>query len=451
MTSPERDEAAPDQAGSVAVAGDPTEAAHAAAEAALTSAPEVMADSLNEYTRIWLRRVRNGESGALPVIIGLIAIGAYFQISQHAFLSAANIANLMGQAGWIIAIAMAQAFVLLLGEIDLSIGFNAAVGATVTFWMLAVKNPFPTWVAILAGLAVCGAIAGIEALIVVWLRIPSFVVTLAGYLGLSGVLLFLFEQTGSVGLGGVISDTGFKSGFINDIVFGNLSPTLGWIGLIVIVLLSTAFLITRDRRRRSHGLVAPPLSVTLLKIGVMAAIGVVLVLVLNVNRSRGALPLQGVPWVVPIVLGLLVITSVLLGRTKFGRYMYAIGGNAEAARRAGVNLSRIRVLAFMCGGVMAGVTGILYASNLGSISTGFEGGEYVLYSVAGAVIGGVSLFGGRGRMLGAVLGGFVVAVIYNGVDLLGLGAAAQYIWTAIVLLAAVTLDAVARRGSATIR
>jgi D-xylose transport system permease protein len=180
MTSPERDEAAPDQAGSVAVAGDPTEAAHVAAEAALTSAPEVMANSLGEYTRIWLRRVRNGESGALPVIIGLIAIGAYFQISQHAFLSAANIANLMGQAGWIIAIAMAQAFVLLLGEIDLSIGFNAAVGATVTFWMLAVKNPFPTWVAILAGLAICGAIAGIEALIVVWLRIPSFVVTLAG-------------------------------------------------------------------------------------------------------------------------------------------------------------------------------------------------------------------------------------------------------------------------------
>ena len=451
MTSSERDEAAPDQAGSVAVAGDPTEAAHAAAQAALTSAPEVLANSLGEYTRIWFRRVRNGESGALPVIIGLIAIGAYFQISQHAFLSAANIANLMGQAGWIIAIAMAQAFVLLLGEIDLSIGFNAAVGATVTFWMLAVKNPFPTWVAILAGLAVCGAIAGIEALIVVWLRIPSFVVTLAGYLGLSGVLLFLFEQTGSVGLGGVISDTGFKSGFINDIVFGNLSPTLGWIALIVIVVLSAAFLITRDRRRRAHGLVAPPLSVTLLKIGVMAAIGVVLVAVLNVNRSRGALPLQGVPWVVPIVLGLLVVTSVLLGRTRFGRYMYAIGGNAEAARRAGVNLSRIRVLAFMCGGVMAGVTGILYASNLGSISTGFEGGEYVLYSVAGAVIGGVSLFGGRGRMLGAVLGGFVVAVIYNGVDLLGLGAAAQYIWTAVVLLAAVTLDAVARRGSTTTR
>jgi D-xylose transport system permease protein len=451
MAGTERVESAEDQAGSVAVAREPDAADAAAADIALTSAPEVLADSLGEYTRIWLRRVRNGESGALPVIIGLIAIGAYFQISQHAFLSAANIANLMSQAGWIITIAMAQVFVLLLGEIDLSVGYNGAVGATITFWMLAVKNPFPVWLAILVGLAVCGVIAAIEGLLIVWLRIPSFVVTLAGLLGLSGVLLYLFEETGSVGLGGVISDTGFKSGFINDLVFGNLSPAVGWIALVVIVVLAAVFMITRDRRRRAHGLVAPPLSVTLLKIAVMAAIGVVLVLVLNVNRSKGVIPLQGVPWVVPIVLGLLAVTSVLLGRTRFGRYMYAIGGNAEAARRAGVNLSRIRVLAFTCTGVMAGVMGILYASNLGSISNGFQGGQYVLYSVAGAVIGGVSLFGGRGRMLGAVLGGFVVAVIYNGVDLLGLGAAAQYIWTAVVLLAAVTLDSLARRGTTTTR
>jgi D-xylose transport system permease protein len=449
MSTPERGEAAKDQPGTVAVAGEPEAAEEASAEIALTSAPELLAQSLGDYTRIWIRRVRSGESGALPVIIGLIAISAYFQVSQHAFLSAANIANLMGQAGWIIAIAMAQAFVLLLGEIDLSVGYNGAVGATITFWMLAVSHPFPTWLAILAGLAVCGAIAGFEGLLVVWLGIPSFVVTLAGYLGLSGVLLWLFDQTGSVGLGGVISDTGFRSGFINDIVFGNLPPAVGWIALAAIVVLSAAFMITRDRRRRANNLVAPPLSVTILKIAVMAGIGVVLVLVLNVNRSSGATPLRGVPWVVPIVLGLLAVTTVLLGRTRFGRYVYAIGGNAEAARRAGVNLGRVRVLAFVCGGVMAGVMGILYASNLGSISTGFEGGQYVLYSVAGAVIGGVSLFGGRGRMLGAVLGGFVVAVIYNGVDLLGLGAAAQYIWTAVVLLAAVTLDALVRRGSAT--
>jgi D-xylose transport system permease protein len=445
MSSPPESDEAKDQPGTVAVAGE-AEAAEApeASDIALIAAPEVLAGSLSEYTRIWLRRVRSGESGALPVIVGLIVIGAYFQIREPAFLSAGNIANLMTQAGFIITFCMAQTFPLLLGEIDLSLGFNAAIGATITLWMVAVTNPFPTWLAILAGIAVCTAIAAIEGLIIVWLRIPSFVVTLAGLLGLNGVLLWLFEQTGGVGLGGVIQD---HNGFINGLVSSNVSPTAGWIILIVAVALAAVFMILRDQRRRRNGLVAPPLSVTLLKLAGAAAVGLALVLVLNHNRSSGVTPLEGVPWVVPIVLVLTVLIGVLLGRTKFGRYMYAVGGNAEAARRAGVNLSRIRVLAFAACGVMAGVTGILYASFLGSISNNIAGGQYVLYSVAGAVIGGVSLFGGRGRITGAVLGGFVVAVIYNGVILLGLGAAGQYIWTAGVLLAAVILDALARRGS----
>jgi D-xylose transport system permease protein len=403
-----------------------------------------MANSLGEYTRIWLRRVRSGESGALPVIIGLVIIGAYFQISEHAFLSAGNIANLMTQAGFLITFCMAQTFPLLLGEIDLSLGFNAGIGGTITLWMVAIAHPFPTWAAIVVGIAVCAAIAAIEGLIIVWLRIPSFVVTLAGLLGLNGVLLWLFNETGSVGLGGVIQN---HNGFINALVSENMSPLVGWIVLIAAVVVTGAYMVVRDRRRRAHNLVAPPLSVTLLKIGVMAAVGLVLVLVLNHNRGVGLTVLSGVPWVVLIVLGLYVALNVLLGRTKFGRYVYAIGGNAEAARRAGINLRRIRVVAFGLCGVMAGVTGILYASFLGSISNDIQGGQYVLYAVAGAVIGGVSLFGGRGRMVGALLGGFVVAVIYNGVELLGLSAAAQYIWTALVLLAAVTLDALARRGS----
>jgi D-xylose transport system permease protein len=428
--------------GSVVVAGG-LQPEEPPAEVAVASAPELLAGSLREYTNVWFRRVRSGESGALPVIIGLIAIVIYFQISQSTFLSAGNIFDLMGQAGWIIALAMAQTFVLLLGEIDLSVGFNAAVGATITFWMLAVAHPFPVWLAIIAGLAVTSAIAAIEGLVIVWLKIPSFVVTLAGYLALSGLLLWLYEETGSVGLGGVISDSGFKSSLVNDIVSGSLSRVASWIVLVVIVALAAVFSIMRDQRRRGHGLVAPPLSVTILKIAVMALIGVVLVFVLNLHGS------SGVPWVVLVVLGLLGIMSVLLSRTKFGRYAYAVGGNAEAARRAGVSLSRIRVTAFALCGFMGGIAGILYASELGSISNNFQGGEYVLYSVAGAVIGGVSLFGGRGKMFGAVLGGFVVAVIYNGVDLLGLGAAGQYIWTAAVLLAAVTLDALARRGSST--
>jgi D-xylose transport system permease protein len=429
--------------GSVAIAGEPADDA-AAASIALTSAPEVLAESLSQYFKIWFRRVRSGESGALPVVIGLIALGAYFQISQSAFLSATNIANLMAQAGWIITIAMAQTFILLLGEIDLSVGFNFAIGGTITIWMVSINHPYPTWIAILAGLVVCAAISTIEGLIIVTLKIPSFVVTLAGLLGLNGVLIWLFEKTGKVGLGGVIQN---HNNFINALTAGNMSPTLGWIVLVAAVVVGGAFMIVRDQRRRSHGLVTPPLGVTLLKIVLMGAVGLVLVLVLNHNRGGLYAVLEGVPWVVPIVLVLLGLSTVLLARTKFGRYIYAIGGNAEAARRAGINLARIRVLAFTLCGLFAGITGILFSSLLGSASNNVQGGQYVLYSVAGAVIGGVSLFGGRGKMLGAVLGGFVVAVIYNGVDLLGLGAAGQYIWTAAVLLAAVTLDAIARRGS----
>jgi D-xylose transport system permease protein len=444
MTSPESGEPAQDEPGSVAVAGDLETTPAEASEIALTSAPEVMAGSLSEYTRIWLRRVRSGESGALPVIIGLIVIGAYFQIREPAFLSAGNIANLMTQAGFLITFCMAQTFPLLLGEIDLSLGFNAGIGGAIALWMVATAHPFPTWAAIVVAIAATTAIAAIEGLIIVWLRIPSFVVTLAGLLGLNGVLLYLFEKTGSVGLGGVIAD---HNGFINGLVSNNVSPTAGWIVLIVAVGLSAVYLIFRDQRRRAHGLSAPPLSVTILKLVFLAAVGLALVLILNHNRSSGVIPLEGVPWVVPIVIALTIVLSVLLNRTKFGRYMYAVGGNAEAARRAGVSLARIRVAAFGMCGLIAGITGILYASFLGSISNNIAGGQYVLYSVAGAVIGGVSLFGGRGRMTGAVLGGFVVAVIYNGVILLGLGAAGQYIWTALVLLAAVTLDALARRGS----
>jgi D-xylose transport system permease protein len=187
--------------------------------------------------------------------------------------------------------------------------------------------------------------------------------------------------------------------------------------------------------------------VTALKVAVMAIAGVVVVLIGNTNRGNGFTVLEGVPWVVLVILVVLIAWSFLLGRTRFGRYVYAIGGNAEAARRAGINLSRIRILAFTLGGLTAGIMGIILTSYLGSISTGVQGGQNVLYAVAAAVIGGTSLFGGRGRMLGAVLGGVIVAVIYNGLGLLGLGASSQNIWTAAVLLAAVAIDTVARRSS----
>ena len=297
----------------------------------------------------------------------------------------------------------------------------------------------------LVGLAVPAIFSGLEGLIVTRLRLPSFVVTLAGQLAALGLLLEVMDAAAPSG-GGSIR---LYNNVLSDIEGGALSPVASWIVMAVAVALAAAMFLVRDSRRRASNLTAPPLSVTVLKIVVMAIAGVVVVLIGNTDRGVGLTVVRGVPWVVLVVLVVVVAWSFLLGRTRFGRYIYAIGGNAEAARRAGINLSRIRILAFTLCGLTAGIMGIIYTSYLGSISTGVQGGQNVLYAVAAAVIGGTSLFGGRGKMLGAVLGGLIVAVIYNGLELLGLGAAPQYLWTAVVLLAAVTVDTLARRRSTT--
>ncbi len=405
-------------------------------------APDLIADSFGEYARIWFRRIRSGESGVLPVVIGLIGIVIYFQVRNARFLSAGNLVNLMTQAAFLVTFGMAEVFVLLLGEIDLSVGYNAALGAVITLWLLA--HPFPLWLAVLAGLAFSSAYAGVQGLIVTRLGLPSFVVTLAGYLCGFGLLLFLIN-TAAPNSGGTISLT---NNILADIEYGSLSPVASWVVMLAAVAATAVFMIVRDARRRANRLAAPPLSVTLLKIAMMALVGVAVVLVSNINRSLSATVIAGVPWAVVLILALLVAFTVLLNRTRLGRYVYAIGGNAEAARRAGINVGRIKVLAFTLCGLTAGISGLIYASNLQSMSNNFQGGQYVLYAVAAAVIGGTSLFGGRGRMVGAVLGGLVVGVIFNGLFLLGLGPAAQNIWSAVVLLAAVLVDALARRGAA---
>src|SRR5579875_3087343 len=433
----------PRPAGELAPDGDGSgQAEEAMTEAVLASTPELIADSLGEYGRIWLKRVRSGESGALPVVIGLTAIVIYFQVRNSLFLSAGNLVNLMTQAAWIVMLGMAEVCVLLLGEIDLSIGFTAAIGATITLWMLPATNAYPWWVAVLAGLAVTAAYGAIQGILITKLRLPSFVVTLGGLLMGQGLLLFLITEA-APNAGGSLR---LNSNVLYDIEGGSMSAAAGWIVMIVAVALGGVLLIMRDSRRRAGDLAAPPVSVTLLKVAVMAVAGVVVVLIGNTNRGTGFSVLRGVPWVVLLILVVLVAWSTLLSRTRFGRYVYAIGGNAEAARRAGISLARIRILAFTLTGLTAGIAGIIYASNLGSISNNVNGGQLVLYAVAAAVIGGTSLFGGRGRMLGAVLGGLIVAVIYNGLSLLGLGAAAQNMWTAVVLLAAATVDTLARRG-----
>ena len=409
-----------------------------AAEVA-TAAPEVMASSFGEYTKIQLRRIRSGESGALPVVIGLAAIVIYFQVRNSLFLSPGNLVNLLIQGAPYIILGMAEVFVLLLGEIDLAVGYTGAVAAVITAWTV---FSLPWWIAIILGLATGAVLGLIFGLLITRLGLPSFVVTLAGLLGLEGLLIVLVARSGH-GPGGSIP---ISNKIIGDLTEGNLSPVAGWILMIVVVAAAAAMLLLSDRQRRSAGLVTPPLSVTALKIGVMAVAGVVVVLIGNANRGTALQALSGVPWVVPIILGVLAIWTFLLGRTRFGRYIYAVGGNAEAARRAGVSLNRIRTLAFMLTGLTGAIAGILLASRLGSISTDTNGGQLVLFAVAAAVIGGTHLFGGHGKMMNALIGGLVVAAIANGLALLGTSAAATYIVTSLVLLAAVSVDALSRRG-----
>jgi D-xylose transport system permease protein len=412
----------------------------AAEDTALAGAPELIANSVGDYARIWVKRVRSGESGALPVILGLVAIVVFFQVRNSLFLSAGNLVNLIILSAAFILLGMAEVFVLLLGEIDLSVGYNAGIGAVMTLWA-AYSQPW--WVAVIIGLASTAFIGFVQGSLITRLGLPSFVVTLAGLLGLEGLLILLVARTGH-GAGGSINN---PSNVIYDFTAGNLSPAGGWIVMVVLVVVAGSFMILRDRRRLSSGLVAPPLGVTLLKVAVMVVAGVVVVVVCNTDRGVGFTALRGVPWVVPIVLGVVVLWTILTTRTRFGRYIYAIGGNAEAARRAGVNLIMIRTMCFTLCGLTAGIGGIILASQLNSMGTNLNGGQYVLFAVAAAVIGGTNLFGGRGRMLHAVLGGLVVAAIDNGLGLIGMSAAATDIVTAIVLLAAVAIDTLARRRS----
>ncbi len=416
---------------------EPEVTPEAASDAELAMAPELVATSLADYLRGTLARVKGGDSGVLPVVGGLLLISILFQTLNSKFLTAGNLVNLLSQGAVYMLLAMGVVFALLLGEIDLSIGYVSGIGGVVMAKLIKQSVGWPWWVAILAGLATCALIGAFQGTLITRLGLPSFVVTLAGLLGFQGVMLLMLGKGGSLPI---------NNNVINDLASGNLTATASWIVMLAIVAAFGLRTWLRESRRRASGLVSPPASLTLLKIGGALLAGVILVLICNTNRGRGFVAIRGLPWVVLIVLAVLAMWTLLLGRTKFGRYMYAIGGNAEAARRAGVNLTLIRTLAFTLASFTAGIAGIIYASRLRSVSTALDGGRLVLYAVAAAVIGGTSLFGGRGKAIHAVLGGLVIAAIDNGMGLQGYSAAAQYVVTALVLLAAVTIDSLARRG-----
>ena len=417
--------------------------------------PAVVAQSLPQYLRAWWLQIRSGNSGVLPVVLAIVIVAVVFEIitPEHAFLRPSNLVFIFGLSTVYMILAIAETAVLLLAEVDLSVGAVALVGGVICFKL--VQQPgadWPWWAALIAALAICGAIGAVQGALTAVVRIPSFVVTLAGFLLFSGILIIL--------IGGADASVNLNTNDPNQnviylMVQGLISPVAGWIVLAVLVVAYGTTTWLRMAARRRQGLVAPPVALTAIRIALVAIVGAAVVIICNYNRGSALKSVSGVPWVIPIVLVVLGVWTLVLQRTRFGHYMYAIGGNPEAARRTGVSVPAIRIWAFAACSATAALGGILLGSFFfGEYSTNTaDPGQLVLYSIAAAVIGGVSLFGGRGKAIHGILGGLLIGGIAYGVSMLNLGSLStpmEYILPGGVLLVAVLIDVLSRRvtGSA---
>jgi D-xylose transport system permease protein len=374
------------------------------------------------------RRLTQGELGSLPVVLGLAAVWIYFQSANSNFLSAGNLTNLMLQIAAVGTISVGVVMVLLLGEIDLSVGSVSGLAAA-TMAVLNVKDGWSPVPAIGAGLLVGAGIGLVQGIWVTKLRVPSFVVTLAGLLAWQGALLHVLGSTGTVNL---------TDKTIVDLAGTFFSDAVGWALAAVVVAVTVATTVAHRVRSRAAGLTPRPLRADIVRLAVIAAGTTIAVAVFNDDR--------GVPLAVCIFIGFVVIFDILTRRTVFGRHVFAVGGNAEAARRAGIRVDRVRAVVFILASTMAAAGGILGASRLLAVNQSSGSGDVLLNSIAAAVIGGTSLFGGRGSAWSALLGALVIGSIANGMDLLGQESDVKFMVTGAVLLVAATIDAVSRRG-----
>ena len=391
--------------------------------------------TLSGYVRLWWQGVRAGELGTLPIIIGLVLILLTFGILEENFLTERNFTNLLLQMAAVATMAIGVVFVLLIGEIDLSVGFVSAVGAVVMTLLLRPDDPgWPWWAAIAVALLCTTTIGLLHAIVITKAGVPSFVVTLSGFLIWSGVVLILTTQYSTAGTIRIQDDA--VVGIANDF----LSELWGWILAVVVVVAYAALQLRTAVARRTRGLAGKPTVMVVLQTVGLAAVTFWAVWYLNQDR--------GVPKVIVILGVFLVFWSFVASKTRFGRHVYAVGGNAEAARRAGIAVDRVRIAVFMISGFMAGAGGIMLASRLRSVATNTGGGNLLLLVIAAAVIGGTSLFGGVGRVIAALLGALVIASIQNGMDLMGLASGTKFVITGLVLLGAVLVDAFAKRRRA---
>ena len=382
------------------------------------------------------QRLKNGEMGALPAVIALLALVVLFASLSPYFLTTLNFANLFVQAAQLTVLAAALVFVLLLAEIDLSAGVTAGVGMAL-FAVLNLMMGINWIVAILAALLVGSLVGWTIGIFVAKIGVPSFVVTLGLFLGFQGLMLVMLGDGGLYRL-----DVPELKAIMN----GNMPVWAGWLMLAIMVAVSLGLGFYDRARRAKAGVANRPISLMLLRVGTIAVLGGIAVGAMSVNRSVSVVPIEGVPIVIPIVIGILFVGTFVLDRTTFGRHLYAVGGNPEAARRAGIKVAKIRITAFIICSTLAVVSGILAASRIGAIES-TAGRSIVLSGVAAAVVGGVSLFGGRGRLIHAAIGALVIAIIDNGLGLIGLPAGVNFLVTGAVLIAAATIDALSRKRS----
>ncbi|XVS66256.1 sugar ABC transporter permease [Actinosynnema sp. CA-299493] len=449
---------------------------------------DTTSQSTGEAVRDYAARLRGGELGSLPALLGVVVLLIVFSSLADTFLTLGNIANLLAQGASVVIIAMGLVFVLLLGEIDLSAGTASGVTASVmalhlinggnllggmgdtVFYLFCgllalaavlagvmriwagvalsvvalaialIGVPANPWVEMLLAVCVGTAIGCITGFLVARVGIPSFVVTLALFLAWGGVILQFIGEGGTLGL---------RDDVIFNVANGNLSTAGSWALFVLAAGGYGAVVLGRHFSRLRRGLVASPTPIVLVKVGVVLVLGAVATYALTLNRSKSDLVvITGVPFVVPIVLVLLVIGTFVLERTRYGRHVYAVGGNQEAARRAGINVAQIRMSVFVIASSMAAIGAIVYSSKVGSVDPNAGGGNTLLMAVGAAVIGGTSLFGGKGKLRDAVIGGAVLAIIQNGMGLLDQPAAVVFIVTGLVLLLAASVDALSRRRAA---
>lgn len=395
------------------------------------------ATGVNEYVKQRWNAIKGGELGALPIIFGLIVILVIFGALEEQFLTARNFTNLLLQMAPVAALAMGIVFVLLIADgevvsIDLSVAFVAATGGVVMTLLQRPGDPgWPWWACILGALVVTTAIGLLHALIITKLGVPSFILTLAGFLVWSGVVLWLTTRFSTAGTIRIQDER------LVEIANNFLSEGVGWAISIVGIAAYALIQLNNMRARLARGLDATPLAVVIAQIVGLGAIVLIATAIANSDR--------GVPQIT-ITLGFfLVFWTFVTTRTTFGRHIYAVGGSPEATRRAGISVDNIRIAVFAINGFMAGVGGVILASRLRSVATNTGGGNLLLNVIAAAVIGGTSLFGGSGRIVSAIYGALVITAIQNGMDLLGLNSGIKFIITGIVLLLAVMVDSVSKR------